>query len=421
MMNKSVTYVEFGFTGHRSLHVRYMGEAFKMLNDNWLLNVWVSQNFLTRHTELVEQLSTRNRSDRNGGRIVFKVLEDVADKIPGSSPIYFESNDSEFDIVCRCVERDNSVACFVPHLEPLVKDIALSRPGACSAKISGILWRPFLHYRQFVQHDQAPWPGRMQWLKSYLLYYLLCHRSIVAEILVEDPYAPQYYNRMLRTPKVRFLTDFLPIFAPLKNARKHFNLPQDRKIFLMFGSFGPHKGVVQLLDAAQMCARNNSDFSKQTAFVFAGEIHAFYKENFYSLVSGFSELYPDIPIFILDRYMTDIEINTIVSTADIVCIPYIRHVGTSGNLALAAWYERLALGSNFGLVGELIQQNNLGVICDPMNIPDLAAAIVQVLEKDRQMSVEQRRSLKDFARRNFSGKIFGEEICASITRTAGLG
>ena len=72
----------------------------------------------------------------------------------------------------------------------------------------------------------------------------------------------------------------------------------------------------------------------------------------------------------------------------------------------------------FGLIGELVQCYDLGVICDESNPAELADALCKCVYHLRCMTEERRVRMQEFTLR-FSVPLnrFGEDACASLVRS----
>lgn len=409
---KTIAYVEFGHTGHRAIWIRNVLHAFEKLHSGWQLNVWVPQEFVKAQEEwCAPYLKSSSPSD---GGITFRFLEEVI----GSGGIHGQIVPGSFEIVRRCIEADGADVCFLANnLDACVKDIALSRPNASRAKLVGVLDQPFLHYAKFSSARTKKWLTPRRYLSAYVKNLLMCHRSAIAEVLMLDPLAPEFYNTILKTSKFRFLPESFVAGNPFQYSRKHFGLPEDKSILLFIGSIDRRKGTREFLEALQKAFSESFRFRQQVAVVFAGSVMPEVYNMVYTAVSDFRASYLDTPVFLFDRFVTDREFLTFIYASDVVCIPYVNLATTSGVLMNAAAYGRPVLASDFGIVGELVRRYNLGITCNESDPAELADALCRSVEEAQRMDEGRRREIKAFASRySVSLEQFGEEICASLVR-----
>lgn len=411
----TIAYVEFGSTGHRPIWIKSVIEAFQTsAPGKCYLDVWVPREFCEVHEDwCLPYLKAKSTSN---GNIRFKYHEDV---IPHDQ-LDFTNKISRFEVISRCVEADNADACFVANnLDACVKSIAFSRPGNFRAKLVGVLDQPCLHYRKFSSDKTKKWFTLRKYISEYIKNYLMCHRRYVAEILMLDHLAPEYFNRALFTSKYRYLPEFVSHIDPILNPRKHFGLPLNRYIFLLPGSMARRKGAFEFLSGLEATFHEWPDLQQRIAIVFAGIVASDFQEVFYQKVSAFRLQYPGTPLLIFNRFLADEEFINLISVSDIVCIPYVNFIGTSGILMQAANHGRPVLASEFGLLGELVRRYELGEVCDESNEAEMAVAIRRLIE-GRQLSKKHGFNMPKLFARTFSVSLdeFGERVCETLINVA---
>jgi glycosyltransferase involved in cell wall biosynthesis len=409
MNPQSITYVEFGTAGHRSIYIRHISADFVSNAPGWCLNIWVPDTFFEQHSELVATYGSGTAA--TPGRVVFKSLSGLTARLSSGNA------SSRWKTIRYCLEQDGSVACFISFLDSVVKEIVFSSRSRENFKVSGLLFRPFLHYRTFPLHHEKNWPPHRKWLKAYVLNYLFFHHPLVAEVLTLDPFAPGYYNGILRTNKMRYLTDYLVTVPPRPDARDYFNIPEDRICIAFFGYIDGRKGTFEFLQALDQLFAEQTQLIDVLGIVFAGQVDKEIQDEFMRRVAYLTQRYERASIQIMDRFLTDEEVSTLFHASDIVCALYPNHVGMSGQLTLAALNECLVLGSEFGLVGELIRRFDLGVTCDATAPSAIAAALHEVVKQAKSLTIERKKKVKDFSSL-YSAERFGREVRECMMRTA---
>jgi glycosyltransferase involved in cell wall biosynthesis len=320
-----------------------------------------------------------------------------------------------FDLIRRCVELDNAAVCFVPQLDSCIQQIAFAIPGHFKARLVGTLFQPVLHYPTFPYHRGQDWPPRFRgWIYAYLISFLACHRDFVSEILVLDPLAPDFYNKILRTTKFRYLPDYVLHLDSPTLPREYFGIPQERNVFLFAGSIANRKGAREFVAAIRCAFAENAVFRSRSTIVFAGRILES-REVICNAVEEFTSLYPDASVFLFDRHLTDQEFVSLVAVSDVVCVPYIQFAGMASLLVHAAAYGHPVIGPRYGLLGELIRRYNLGLTCDPADPAELKDALYKLPTGDPESRERQREALFAFGAGR-SLQAFGQEICDSIRR-----
>ncbi len=87
-----------------------------------------------------------------------------------------------------------------------------------------------------------------------------------------------------------------------------------------------------------------------------------------------------VQIIQFDKFVPENEVQTIFGLSDVVLALYPSHVGSSGIVIQASVAGKPILGSSFGLVGETIRRNNLGIAVHMDSIDNIVKSIIQMLE-----------------------------------------
>jgi glycosyltransferase involved in cell wall biosynthesis len=406
---KTFSYIEFGHTGHRSIWVRSVVNAFLKSENNGKLRVWVPKEFCVVNKEWCEPFLHPNP---DGVEFVF-----FEDRLMES---YTNGEIKSFDVVMHCLQTDNPDVCFVANnLDSLVSRLAFLAPGRVQTKIVGVMDQPHLHYAGLDSESTRTWLEGRRRFRAFFANLLLCHRGFIGEILMLDPTAPEYYRSHLFSRKFRFLPEYIDSTEPESDPRKVLGLPREKQILLFIGPSDKRKGIQELLPAFEEDIAEDANFREHVALVLAGTVLPESKELVYGSVSRFQRLYPGNTIVLHDRILSDQEFVDFIHASDVVCIPYVDFVGTSGILIQAAAAGRPVLASDFGLVGEMVRKFHLGVACNTLDQKELQRAIRQSLAVASAMTQAHRQALRQFAVQHCVPlERFGEEVVESLMRVA---
>jgi glycosyltransferase involved in cell wall biosynthesis len=94
--------------------------------------------------------------------------------------------------------------------------------------------------------------------------------------------------------------------------------------------------------------------------------------------------------------LTKAEFELHVAKADILAIPYIQHVGSSGILGNAVKYQKLVVGSNSGLIGALIKKYYLGITVNENDPRSIAEGITKLIVNRNNLKPDYKQFLLDF-------------------------
>ena len=156
-----------------------------------------------------------------------------------------------------------------------------------------------------------------------------------------------------------------------QQARDELGWPEDRKLVVCAGGLDRRKGVHLLIEAFDSIQGDVDN----SALALVGRV----AEDLRPAVDGLKQRLGD-RLILLNRYVGNDEFLASIAAADLVAVPYPRHVGSSGLLVRAAAAGRPILASDWGWVGWATRTHRLGTTCDVTNRNAFAAALRQALE-----------------------------------------
>ncbi len=288
----------------------------------------------------------------------------------------------------RYLRRTNARSGFALSLDHLSLPIAIGlRFG--DATISGVLFRPSVHYRTIGPYRPSL-SERIRDLRKTVLYRRMLANGAMGEVLSLDPYFAEFaVAHYRRGRKVRRVVD--PVFPSTEIAdserRLARQLPPERVRFVLFGSLQRRKGVLQLLEALSLLDRRTG---RQAAIMIAGRVDDDLRDELTHAVHRIAATCPDIWLHVEDRRLASGEIAALIDGCDVVLAPYQRFVGSSGVLLWAAQRNKPIVTQDFGLVGRLVRDHRLGLAVDATDAVALAGALGAVI-RDGPASCFDRR------------------------------
>jgi len=155
-----------------------------------------------------------------------------------------------------------------------------------------------------------------------------------------------------------------------EKARKHLNIPSDKKVILFFGYMWNYKGLYVLLKSLKIVKENMND----VVLLLAGQPlrdWKIIKEN----------RLDDCIIKVL-KYIPDSETEYYFSSADLVALPYYEHpFDTHGGVgALALSFNKPMIVTDVGGLPEYVKDKR--VISNPNNVEDFSQKIIFILNDE---------------------------------------
>jgi glycosyltransferase involved in cell wall biosynthesis len=252
--------------------------------------------------------------------------------------------------------------------------------GAAGRRISGILFRPSVHYAA-LSPGRRMIGERMRDLRKSIIYRAMLRNPSVDVVLTLDPYFTSYARRTYENgDKLAPIADPVHPRAPVtaRDAALADRLPRDRAVLLLFGYITERKGVLVLLDALRLIPR---EMARQVAVILAGRIEDNVGAAVATRRAQLAVEQPDLWCAIEDRWLGSGEIEALVARCDVVLAPYQRFVGSSGVLLWAARAGKPVLAQEFGLVGRLVSDHRLGLPVDTTDAAAIAAGLVSMVRE----------------------------------------
>jgi glycosyltransferase involved in cell wall biosynthesis len=280
--------------------------------------------------------------------------------------------------------------------------------GCGEARLSGILFRPSVHYRALGTY-RPRLRERLRDLRKAILYRLALSNHAIGVVLTLDPYYAVYAAaRRTDGGKVRPLVDPAHpcVDATSAEGRLARTVPAERICFVLFGYLSRRKGVLVLLEALRLLP---PEISRRAAFLLAGkvegEIRAAVVRSCRLLWSERDELW----LRLENRRLAAGELAAVVGRADVVLAPYQRFVGSSGVLIWAARAGKPVLTQDYGLLGRLVRDHALGLAADVGEPGALAASIARMVVQGPARFIDAQSACRFVAERTpqrFAATVF---------------
>jgi glycosyltransferase involved in cell wall biosynthesis len=291
---------------------------------------------------------------------------------------------------------------FLPNLDEIGSMItrraafALLPPASLRGRLGGIYYRP-----RFLG-DLGLSPNL--WLKAAGFARLL-RGGWFSHLLLLDPYLHAQLKTREPDKPVFFLPDFFPaeFTADRAAARRQFELPANRRVFLFYGAGYRRKGLALTVEA--MLAMEDD----VPAFLLCAGKHV--ADRY--VVRGLEQLVSRGRARVINRYVSDEEEKQLFAAADVVLLPYRRHFGSSGILSRAIGAGLPVVASDEELIGRLVRERDLGVLFRPGDARALQQAIERVAHAPQQ-DMSRWQAAARTAAPNWTRTAFRDALVASF-------
>jgi glycosyltransferase involved in cell wall biosynthesis len=283
----------------------------------------------------------------------------------------------EWNIYCKYASLLNAEHCLLMYFDSLQLSVVLGQKSPCL--FSGIYFRPSFHYHQFEGYNHS-FSDFLWHLRKRILLGRVLKNPQLKTLFCLDEFAVEYMQYSRVTSKLTYLPDPIDLSKAKNNGsdrvRSQFEIEQGRTIFLCFGDSGERKGIKQVLQAVELLSSN---YCKKICLVVAGVNEIRTQDTGESIKQITSKL--PIQIIVQYQFIPPAEVSEYFDLADVVLVPYQRHIGMSGVLLHAALANKPVLSSNYGLIGKVVQENCLGIAVDTESPQQIANALVQFIDE----------------------------------------
>jgi len=286
----------------------------------------------------------------------------------------------------RHLRRTGARSGFFLSLDLLSLPLALGL-GVGGKSISGILFRPSVHYAAFGSYRPSI-TEKLRDLRKDIFYRLMLRNSALATVLSLDPFFPAHAAaRYAHGTKVQSLSD--PAHPP-SGSDAHPSppdfTPPGKVGFLLFGYLTERKGPLALLEALALLEPH---IAARVAVLFAGRVDPALREALALRHRALLARHPEIWLRIEDRRLDAPELGALIRRSDVVLAPYQRFVGSSGVLLWAAREGRPVLAQEYGLVGRLTREHHLGHVVDSGSPSSLAVEITRMVDQGPESFIDK--------------------------------
>ena len=395
--SKNILLFEPDSSGHHPGYLYHLIINFLENNYSFNLVVLVTPDFFEKHSQIIQKTHSPRVKWIKFSDTEFNDWQKIKEKSVTKRSFF------EWELLRKYIVETKSVSAFLMYIDYM--QIAMLTQKALSCPISGILFRPTL-----VNYPSHSFKEMVNsWRKNLTLQYFVRHKSLDS-LFNLDTFATDYIKKHWQTNKVKFLPDPVQVYPSSKSVDKlkiELGIEPHRKVFLIFGFLDSRKGIAEVMDAISLIQRENS--SKGTLLI-VGPWEESERLKFNLTIENIQQN-TDFQIIIKDEFVQDEDIQSYFEVSDYILALYTKHIGMSAIMVRAAAAQKPFLTHNFGLMGKIVIENQLGMIIEN----DLAKKMETLLSEN--VSVGNKEKMKEFAELNSAenyAKVILQELQAQL-------
>jgi glycosyltransferase involved in cell wall biosynthesis len=412
--DRRILVIELSYQGHFPHYIRQLAKYWLQNQLPGQLYFLVSPNFVRHHPDVVELAQSSKEQNLH-----FEVIsEDEQNRLaPRKSPYHRAWRSfQEWNLLRKYASKLKISECLLLYFDSFQAAIASGLKLPCS--YSGIYFRPTIHYKTFAHYEPNRKEQVQEWREKLILPRVFAHPQL-KNLFCLDPFFVDYSTVFSKENKAIYLPDPVEIndkitSQQIDNFKQQLGIKANRKVFLLFGAIGgsDRKGLFPLLEAISTLT---PELCRQICLLIVGKIGGDETNSpMYRRIKEIAQSFP-VQIVIQDDYVADSEVPLYFSSADVVLALYQRHVGMSGIVVQGAAAQKPLLSTNYGLMGEVVRQWQLGLTVDSTMPREIAQSLTRFLTEDSKQ-VCDREKMKLFAEQN-SAEHFTRTIFQSYLLT----
>ena len=375
---KNILIFEPDASGHHPGYLYHLIINFLQNDYSYKLIILVSPDFSLKHPQILQKtISPRVQW------IKFTENEFIEWQKPKT---VFKRSILEWDLFCQYAKKYNALLGFFMYIDYLQLAVLTQPNPPCP--ISGILFRPTL-----VNYPAKSLKEKLNyWRKNITLKYFLKNKNLKS-LFNLDSLATDYILENWKINKVIFLPDPVQVYPTTKTkseVKLNLGINESKTVFLIFGFLDSRKGISDVMEAIGKISR---DKSKNGCLLIVGP----WEENerkLFNLQLPKIQQVTDFQIIVKDNFIKDEDIQQYFKVADYAMALYHKHFGMSAIMVRAAAAQKPLISSNFGLMGKIVVDNELGIIVEN----DLKEKLEMLLEN--KITIGNKEKMKAFAELN---------------------
>ena len=375
---KNILIFEPDASGHHSGYLYHLISNFLQNDYSYKLIVLVSPDFFEKHALILQKTLSPSVE-----WVKISQTEFAEWQKPKS---VFKRSTFEWELFCCYAKEFNAILGFFMYIDYL--QLAILSQNAPPCPISGILFRPTLvNYIAFSLKEKLNY-----WRKNITLKYFVKNKN-VASLFSLDPFARDFIEENWHTDKVKHLPDPVQVYPSTQSEfqmKKTLGIEENRKVFLIFGYLDSRKGILEVMETIGNISREKS---QKGCLLIVGLWEENERRLFDNLLPKIQQL-SDFQIIIKNTYIKEEDIQEYFKVADYALALYNKHFGMSGIMVWAAAAQKPLITYNFGLMGKIVSENELGITINN----DLKEKFEMLLENENFIGNIQK--MKAFAELN---------------------
>jgi glycosyltransferase involved in cell wall biosynthesis len=360
--------------GHHASYIRNFAQQWAGTLAPHQIHFVVTPDFFQKHADVVQLIA----SFKTDAVQIHAITPAENDRLKGRVNRIFNG----WKLFCKYATQlkvDRGLLMYSDHFQiPMLVGQASPCPVSC------IYFRPTFHYGDLENYRPNLKQRLAAWRKRTLVKRLLNLKQMDVLFSLDSLAVDYMKNNFGSRASVQQLPDSFVRYQTtadqIAELHSHLNIEQGRKVCLLLGILDSRKGPLQLLDAAQRLPQSRQ---RELCLLLVGSLHADIEEQVLQEVERLGQE-TSIQIVLKNEYVSDTLVQRYYELADVALTTYQRHMGMSSALIRAALAGIPVLSSDYGLMGELVKRERLGITVDTEDSASFSAGLASAIGQPGQ-------------------------------------
>ena len=261
-------------------------------------------------------------------------------------------------------------------------------------------------FLQFNRMQTKSLNDKLKYLRKKLQTgFYIRNKQIKKVFVLNDQKTVEYLNMKFSTTIFHLLPDPVPEVVPLPNFNiyNEYLFDKERKIFLHVGSLSKRKGSINILDSFNHLEIKDLD---KIVLLMIGKTDQSTDTLIKNKIALLNQKFENIVIVYKNEFISESKMKSLFEQCHIVLVPYKNVEVSSGIIGHSIAARKPVIGINKGLLGEMIEENKLGILIQESTPELIAEGIKEAVRKDHFIS-ENERYLLGHSKEKFAEILIG--------------
>jgi len=279
---------------------------------------------------------------------------------------------NNYKLLIKYADKLHVNSLFTLHFNAFIFSLIIYRS---LYDFSGIL------FHQFYRIEKDSFANNLRYYRKYIQTWLLTlNPQIKTVFILNDKLTVNYLNRQFKTSIFKVLPDPIPEWAPIPDFSIHekYDIKSSKRIFLHIGALEERKGTFEILDSFNFL---NNETRGSICLLIVGKANLETHQVILSKVIDLETRFPEVEIIYKNEFISNSLMKSLFEQSEFVLIPYKNAESPNGIIGHAFAEGSILIGTNKGLLGELINSYKQSITLDEINPQSIATGISKALSE----------------------------------------